>query len=63
MGEILIGMDMRDFHPFVCGNMNNRGIEGGDALKIKRAKLSKLRKIVKNEWKLIENCELDINKR
>ena len=38
MGEILIGMDMRDFHPFVCGNMNNRGIEGGDALK----KLSKL---------------------
>ena len=46
MGEILIGMDMRDFHPFVCGNMNNRGIGGGDALKIKRAKLSKLRKIV-----------------
>ena len=42
MGEILIGMDMRDFHPFVCGSMSNRGIGGGDALKIKRVELSKL---------------------
>ena len=39
MGEILIGMDMRDFHPFICGNMHNRGIEGGDALEIKRAEI------------------------
>ena len=33
MGEILIRVDMRNFHPFVCGSMSNRGIEGGDALK------------------------------
>ena len=32
MGEILIRVDMRDFHPFVCGNMSNIGIGGGDAL-------------------------------
>ena len=42
MGEILIGMDMRDFHPFVCGSMSNRGIGGGDALeKVKWTELSK----------------------
>ena len=48
MGEILIGVDMRDFHPFVCGNMNNRGIEGGDALGI-----------IENKW-FNKNCRLDI---